>query len=118
MNFALKKLICHSLAAALVIVPFQSVQAGMLGTDQVVSAAASQMDRSVVLGYLNRAQTVDELRAMGLNPQDAAQRVAAMTDAEVSTLAGQVNMLPAGADSGVLLLLAIGFGIWYFAFRR
>ena len=118
MNFALKKLICHSLAAALVIVPFQSVQAGMLGTDQVVSAAASQMDRSVVLGYLNRAQTVDELRAMGLNPQDAAQRVAAMTDAEVSTLAGQVNMLHAGADGGVLMLLAICFGIWNFAVRR
>ena len=119
MNFALKKLICHSLAAALVIAPFQSVQAGMLGTDQVVSAAASQMDRSVVVGYLNRAQTVNELRALGLNPEDAAQRVAAMTDAEVSTLAGQVNALPAGADGGTtILVLAIAFGIWYFAFRR
>jgi len=118
MSTLLKKMLCQLLAVTLVVLPFQSVQAGMVGTEQVVSAAAAQQDRGVVMAYLNRAQTVTEMEALGLNPQDAAQRVAAMTDAEVSTLAGQVNALPAGADGSLALLLVIGFGIWYFAFRR
>lgn len=117
MMSTMKKMLCQFLAAALVVLPFHSVQAGMVGTEQVVSAAAHQ-DRAVVMAYLNRAQTVNDMQALGLDPQDAVQRVAAMTDAEVSGLAGQVNALPAGADGTLALALVIGFGIWYFVFRR
>ena len=118
MNSTLKKLICQFLAIALTVLPFQTGQAGMIGTDQAVAATAAQLDRGVVLNFLSRSETVGELQALGLSPQDAMERVAAMTDAEVSTLAGKVNALPAGADGGLLLLLVIGFGIWYFAYRR
>ena len=44
--------------------PFQSVQAGMIGTDQVASAANGQADRATVLGFMNRSEVAGQLQAM------------------------------------------------------
>jgi len=117
MNSAFKKMICRFLAIALMALPFQTAQASMIGTEQVDTAATVQTDRSLVSSYLSRAQTVSEFQAVGLDTQTAIDRVAAMTDAEVSTLAGQINAVPAGGDGLVALVLVVFF-IWYFAFRR
>lgn len=118
MKSALTTMICRFLAIAMMMLPFQTGQASMIGTDQVNSTATVQVDRNVVLSFLSRSQTTDQLQSMGLDPQTARDRVAAMTDAEVSTLAGKINAAPAGADSGLLLLIVVVFAIWYFAFRR
>ena len=121
MNATLKSLICRFLAVTLIMLPFQTGQASMIGTDQVLAAAAAQIEanaeRTTVLNFLSRSQTVSEFQALGLDPEEARQRVAAMTDAEVSTLAGRINAVPAGADGLVLLVLVVFF-IWYFAFRK
>jgi hypothetical protein len=47
------------------------------------------------------------LRALGLDPQVAQDRVAAMTDTEVSSLAGKMNALPAGGEGLILILLLV-----------
>ncbi len=117
MKSALTRMICRFLAIALMMLPFQTGQAGMIGTDQAISSATVQVDRNVVLNFLNRSQTVNEFQTLGLDAQAARDRVAAMTDDEVSTLAGKINAVPAGGDSLVLLVLVV-FIIWYFAFRR
>jgi hypothetical protein len=117
MASVLKKTICRFLAIALMMLPFQTGQATMIGTDQVNPAASVQVDRDVVLNYLSRSQVVNEFQSLGLDPQAAKDRVAAMTDDEVSMLAGKVNTLPAGGDGLIALVLVIFF-IWYFAFRR
>ena len=117
MNIAFKKMICRFLAIALITLPFQTGQASMIGSDQVNSAATVQLDRTIVLNYLSRSQTVNEFQALGLDAQTAMDRVAAMTDDEVGTLAGKINAVPAGGDGLVLLVLVVFF-IWYFAFRR
>jgi len=116
MHTALTRMICRFLAFALLVLPFQTGQAGMIGTEQAFPAASGQADRNTVLNYLNRAQTASELQTLGLDAQSAKERVAAMTDAEVSSLAGKINAAPAGGDSLVLLVLVV-FLIWYFAFR-
>jgi len=103
------------LIVAIALFPFQGVQAGMIGTDKVVTTTVAQNDRTVVLDFLNRSQTVDELQTLGLDPQTARDRVAAMTDAEVGSLAGQINEQPAG---GLVALILVVFFIWYFAFRK
>lgn len=119
MKSALTNLICRFLAVALMMLPFQYGQAGMIGMDQVNTHATVQSDRAVVLNFLNRAQTANEFQALGLDAQAALDRVAGMTDAEVSTLAGQINAVPAGGDgTSLVLLIVIVFAIWYFAFRR
>ena len=117
MKTALKNMICHFLAIAIMMMPFQSGQAAMIGTDQVNSAATVQAERNVVLNYLSRAQTVNELQNLGLDAQTAKDRVNAMTNDEVSSLAGKIATAPAGGDGLVVLILVVFF-IWYFAFRR
>jgi len=80
MNSAFKKMMCRFLAVALITLPFQTGQASMISTDQVSSAATVQANRSLVLNHLNRAQTVSEFQALGLDAQQARDRVAAMTE--------------------------------------
>lgn len=117
MNSAFVKMICRFMAIAMMMLPFQSGQASMIATDQVVSVTSVQADRNIVLSYLNRSQTVDELQSLGLDAQAAKERVAAMTDSEVGELAGKISAAPAGGDGLVLLVLVV-FILWYFAFRR
>lgn len=96
--------------------PFQAVRAGMIGTDQVAASAGNvAADRATVLAALNRADVAQQLQSMGLNPQTAKNRVAAMTDQEVQALAGKINSLPAGAYSGwaVAVVIAIILVIYY-----
>ena len=46
-------------------------------------------------------------------------RVAALTDQEVSSLAGKIQV-PTGADSTgtVILIIVIAFAVWWIWFRR
>jgi hypothetical protein len=118
MKSTLTSMLCRFLAIAMFMLPFQTGQAAMIGADQVNSAATVQVDRNIVLNYLNRAQTAEQLQTMGLDAKTAIERVAAMTDAEASTLAGKITAAPAGADGGLVLLVLVVFFIWYFAFRR
>jgi hypothetical protein len=121
MKSSLKRMLCSFLVIAMAMLPFQSGQAGMIGSDAVIASAASQADRTTVTNFLNRAETATQLQALGVDPVSAKSRVANMTDAEVASLAGKINQLPAGADSGVgtlLVLALIIWAVWYFAFRR
>jgi hypothetical protein len=113
MKSAWAKTICRLLIVLMVWTPYQVAQAGMIGTDQVATAS-SQADRSAVLGFVTRADVANQLQGLGLDAATAQDRVAAMTDAEVTYLAGQINSLPAGADTaGVILLILIIAAIWW-----
>src|SRR3954471_19987627 len=121
MKSSLKRMLCSFLVIAMAMLPFQSGQASMIGSDAVITSPASQVDRTTVTNFLNRAETATQLQALGVDPVSAKERVASMTDEEVASLAGKINQLPAGADSGwgsLILLVAIIWAIWYFAFRR
>src|SRR5689334_20914197 len=105
MRSAPTQLLCRFLAIALLMLPYQSGQAGMVSTDLAASASSVQADRNTISSFLGRAQIVTELQSLGLDPQVARDRVAAMTDAEASSLAGKISALPAGADGGLLVLV-------------
>lgn len=113
MSMSFVRLISRMLIVCLIGLPFQ-VSAGMIGTDQAVSAAQAQAARATVLSQISRTDVAGQLQSLGLTPQAAKDRVAALTDAEVAKLAGQIDSLPAGADgSGLLLLILIGVLIWW-----
>ena len=113
MKSAWAKTICRLLVVLMVWTPYQVAQAGMIGTDQVATPS-TQADRSAVLGFVSRADVAGQLQAMGLDAATAKDRVAAMSDAEVSMLANRINSLPAGADTaGVLILILIIAAIWW-----
>ena len=78
------------LAAAMVM---PRAYAGMIPTEP---AAQAMSERGKVKAMLERPEVVREMQKMGIPPEKAAARVDAMTDAEVSQLAGRLDALPAG----------------------
>lgn len=119
MKSAWARAVCRLLMVLMVWTPTQLVQAGMIGTDQLVSAA-SQADRNTVLQFVGRADVASQLQALGLDPATAKDRVAAMTDQEVQYLAGRISSLPAGAGGTelVILLVVVAAVVWWVWFRR
>ncbi|HVL36722.1 MAG TPA: PA2779 family protein [Burkholderiales bacterium] len=113
MKSAWAKTICRLLVVLMIWTPYQIAHAGMIGTDQVVTASTPS-DRATVLDFLSRADVANQLQALGLDASSAKDRVAAMTDGEVAFLAGRVQNLPAGGDTaGVLLLILIVAAVWW-----
>lgn len=111
--------LCRLLMVLMIWSPVQFAQAGMIGTDQVASAA-SQTDRNTVLQFLGRAEVTSQLQSLGVDPASVKDRVAAMTDQEVQSLAGKIQSMPAGADSTgvVILLIVVAAVVWWVWFRR
>ena len=102
MTRAITKIFAHTLMAAVLSTGFvQTAQAGIVTTEQVVSAATAQQNRAKVLAAFERADVQAELQKMGIDTAEAQARVAAMTDAEAASIANQIDTLPAGGD-GVL----------------
>ena len=97
------RLVSRLLIVCMIGLPFQA-SAGMIGTDQAVSAAQAQAARAMVLSQISRADVAGQLQSLGLSPRVAAERVAALTDAEVARLAGQIESLPAGGSPGIAVL--------------
>jgi hypothetical protein len=116
--------ICRLLVALMIWTPFHIAQAGMIGTDQVATAAQAgsnaAADRGTVLSYLSRGEVSSQLQALGIDPSTAQARVAAMSDLEVQGLAQRIQSMPAGAsDAGAILLLLVVIGaVWWFFFRK
>jgi len=118
MNNAWARTICRLLIVLMAWTPFQYAQAGMIGTDQVVTHS-SQADRSTVLNFLGRTDVANQLQSFGLDSSTAKDRVAAMTDEEVRYLAGRIDTMPAGASgSGWVVLIIIVAVIWWVATKR
>ncbi len=102
------RFICRILAVALIALPFHA-QAGMIGTDQAVAAGA----RATVAGFVARSEVAGKLQALGLSPEAASARVAALSDAEVASLAGRIEALPAGGIAGILPVLAVVLLVYF-----
>jgi len=122
MNVSLTKLVSRILIMCMLALPFQSAQAVMVGTDQVVSTAQSQQqDRDKIRNFVARADVRQQLEAMGIKGDTAADRVAAMTDEEVENISGQIDALPAGAMSGwawAAVVVAIAAVVYLFYLRK
>lgn len=118
MSSKMKKMTCRALIVSMLALSFQTAGAGMISADQAVAANAAQIDRGVVLSYLSRAETVAQLQAQGIDPAMARERVAALSDQEVRTMAQDMQTAPAGADVGWLAVIVIAAAVWYFVFRK
>ncbi len=119
MDTAWAKTLCRLLVALMIWTPYQIATAGMIGTDKVVTSSA-QADRTTVLNFMTRGDVQKQLQAMGVDPTTAKDRVAAMSDDEVRSLAGRINSMPAGAMSdgaAILLIIVIAAAVWWFWWR-
>lgn len=118
-------MICRVLIMSMMIFSFQAARAGMIGTEQVTAASGVSAERAAVIGMIDRSDVSRQLQSMGIEPQTAKDRVAAMTDQEVRALSGQFDSLPAGGISNwwigaivVAIILAVAFGWWQSSPKR
>ena len=111
------RIFCRLLVALMIWTPYQFATAGMIGTDQVVTAS-TQADRAAVLGFVGRGDVARQLQSLGIDPKTAQDRIGALSDQEVQSLAGKIQSLPAGADGadvavGILIIAVIAVVVWY-----
>ena len=87
-------------------------RAGMISTASSVATAATP-DRNTNLAkieaQLARADVQAQLQKFGVKPADAQQRIAALSDEEVASLAQRIDQAPAGGDVGLFAVLGIVF---------
>jgi hypothetical protein len=87
--------------------PLGVAQAALVSTEQVLAAGDGATDRARVLAFLNRAEIREQIAALGVDPKEAAARVAALSDAQLREIAGQLEQLPAGQGAVGVVVGAI-----------
>lgn len=95
------RLIAMPLAAIMLAIsmPMGAAQAALVGTDELVTVSDSEADRARVVAFVARDDVRAEMRRMGVNPDEAAARVAVLTDAEIARIAAQMDEMPAGQNA-------------------
>ena len=106
---SVKRAFVGALLAAFTFVGFtQTVQAAMIGTEQIHAANTARSDHARIGAALDRPEVITHLERMGVSKEDAHARVASLTDEEAATLASQIDSLPAGGDIvGALVLIFV-----------
>ena len=77
-------------------------QATIIDTRTILAAQADS-PQADVQAFLARGEVRDQLIALGVDPDDASGRVAALTGQEVGLLQNHINDLPAGSSALALL---------------
>jgi len=109
------RFVCRVLMGCIGAFPL-GAHAGMIATDQLATAAQAQDARALLRDFVDRGELRKQLQDLGVSPAAAQARVTAMTDAEVASVARQIERLPAGGVSGWAVaasLIVIGL-IWYY----
>jgi hypothetical protein len=87
-----------------------AAMAGMVTTDNMAAQNQTAMEKAKVQSFLDRADVKDRLQGLGVGGTMSKDRVAAMTDQEVHTLAQNIGSLPAGgslSNNDLTLILLI-----------
>jgi hypothetical protein len=86
-----------------------AAHAAVVASEAALATSASlagDADRARVADFLARADVRGQLEALGVDPDQARERVATLTDAEAASLAGQLDALPAGGSAALGLAIA------------
>jgi hypothetical protein len=89
-----------------------TANAELVGTDEAaasVEPANQNADRDKLRAFMERPEVIEKLKAVGVSPDQAKARVAALSDQEVHMIAGRLDMLPAGGrlSNNDLLLITV-----------
>ena len=95
---------------------FQTAGAAAIDTETAVQIE----DRGAIAARIDSRMAREDVRqamqGLGVDPDHARARVAALTDAEILQLDGKLAQLPAAGDGGwFLLVIVLGVLIWLFA---
>lgn len=102
-----RSLVVFAMTAALFAATLESARAGVIGTEQYLQALDRDAALTRVEAVLAREEVRAELERLGVDTELAAERVAALTDEELRTLATELEDLPAGG--GALATVGVVF---------
>jgi hypothetical protein len=90
----------------------QKAKAEMIDTGTVIGMAQQENARARVMSFLDRQDVQQAMEQQGVAAEEAKQRVAALSDAELRQIAQAMDQLPAGGDAfgaiiGAALLIFI-----------
>jgi hypothetical protein len=106
----LKRLTAQLLVATLLITGMNTqANAAMIGTSTLAQSEQIQISRDQLQSMLDRSDVQERLIALGVDPNAARERVAALTDSEIATLSERMDEMPAGGLDvlGLALLVFI-----------
>lgn len=75
--------------------PMPVARAALVSTDRVITAEQGS-PRAKLNAFLSREDVQDQMRALGVSPDEAKARVASMSDEEVANVQGKLDSMPAG----------------------
>ena len=118
MKNALARQLCRMLILCMGALPL-STYAGLVGTDQLGVATQAATARDKLRNFIGRGEVGNQLQSLGISSATAQARVNAMTDAEVASIAGRIDSLPAGGVSAwaAIVGLIVVELIWYYWVR-
>ncbi|MBV6417327.1 MAG: hypothetical protein CMLOHMNK_01988 [Steroidobacteraceae bacterium] len=96
-----------TLAAFVTAVVPAPARAALIDTNTAVAATQRAANLARVDSVLARAEVAQRLTDLGVSPQSAHERAAALTDAELANFATQLENAPAGGD--ILAVIGIVF---------
>ena len=73
-------------------------QAQMISTDSAIQRTTAEMDRAYLMDEIRKDEVRQEIVRLGVSPDEAEARLAALSDAEVARMIQQVDQDKAGAD--------------------
>lgn len=91
--------VCLVLAICLLNFHVPNVQARMIGTDAVIAGQQAANQRVQVADFLAREDVTLILTQYGVDPVEAQQRVASLSEEELSSIANSIDSLPAGGGA-------------------
>jgi hypothetical protein len=95
-------------ALAATTLPANVAMAGLVGTEQVVAERQAHADRERVERFMSRDDVVTAFASYGVGADEAAKRVAALSDTEIERLARQIEQGPAGQGFiGAVVFVAV-----------
>jgi len=93
-----------TLAFSMTLVPMAPANAGLISTDRIIEQEQVSADRERVNAFVAREDIRNEFQRNGVNPDEAAARVAALSDVEIGQIAQKLDNLPAGQDAATALI--------------
>lgn len=84
-------------------------RAAMITTGQVIENLAADDPRARVSAFMARDDVRRQLGALGIDPAEALDRAASLSDAEIREVAGRLDRVAAGQSAGLAIAGAIFF---------
>lgn len=119
MKCLVRLMLCWMISFTLIEFPMmKSAHAGMISTSTAVEQMTKTADHQKVADFMGRKEVQDQLIKLGVNPIEAQERVAGLSDNELRKIAGSIENNTAGGNIvGILTLVLLVILIIYFAKR-